>query len=57
MKYKMQFRLSDRWINDYVNGNEQQVIQQAIWRKKRYPNQYIRVVLVENGKEMPVFFA
>ena len=53
----MQFRLSDRWINDYVNGNEQQVIQQAIWRKKRYPNQHIRVVLVENGKEMPVFFA
>jgi len=55
MKYKMQWRLSDRWINDYVNGNEQQVIQQAIWRKKRYPNQYIRVVLVSQPYEVILF--
>jgi hypothetical protein len=55
--YKMQWRHSDRWIDDYVNGNEQQVIQKAIWRKERNPNEYIRVVLEENGREMPVFFA
>jgi len=55
--YKMQWRHNDRWIDDYVNGNEQQVIQKAIWRKERNPNEYIRVVLEENGREMPVFFA
>lgn len=55
--YKMQWRHSDRWIDDYVNGNEQQVIQKAIWRKERNPDEYIRVVLEENGRQMPVFFA
>ena len=55
--FKMQWRLADRWINDYANGNEQQVIQKAIWRKKRNPDQYIRVVLEENGRQMPIFFA
>ena len=55
--YKMQWRHSDRWIDDYVNGNEQQVIQKAIWKKERNPNEYIRVVLEENGRQMPVFFA
>ena len=55
--FKMQLRLADRWINDYANGNEQQVIQKAIWRKKRNPDQYIRVVLEENGRQMPIFFA
>ena len=55
--YKMQWRHSDRWIDDYVNGNEQQVIQKAMWRKERNPDEYIRVVLEENGRQMPVFFA
>tara|TARA_R100001440_G_scaffold7666_1_gene14971 strand:- start:205 stop:396 length:192 start_codon:yes stop_codon:yes gene_type:complete len=55
--YKMQWRHSDRWIDDYVNGNEQQVIQKAVWRKERNPDEYIRVVLEENGRQMPVFFA
>ena len=55
--YKMQWRHSDRWIDDYVNGNEQQVIQKAIWKKERNPNEYIRVVLEENGRQMPGFFA
>ena len=55
--YKMQWRHSDRWIDDYVSGNEQQVIQKAIWKKERNPNEYIRVVLEENGRQMPVFFA
>ena len=55
--YKMQWRHNDRWIDDYVNGNEQQVIQKAIWRKEKNPDEYIRVVLEENGREMPVFFA
>ncbi len=55
--YKMQWRHSNRWIDDYVNGNEQQVIQKAMWRKERYPDEYIRVVLEENGRQMPVFFA
>jgi hypothetical protein len=55
--YKMQFRLADRWIDDYCNGCEEQVIQQAIWRKDKNPDQHVRVVLFENGREMPVFFA
>jgi len=56
--YKMQWRHTDhRWIDGYVNGNEKQVVQQAIWRKDRNPNEYIRVVLEENGRQMPVFFA
>jgi hypothetical protein len=53
----MQFRLADRWIDDYCNGCEEQVIQQAIWRKDKNPDQHVRVVLFENGREMPVFFA
>lgn len=57
MKYKMQWRHSDRWIDDFVGGNEQQVIQKAIWRKERKPNEYIRVVAEVNGNQTPVFFA
>ena len=57
MKYKMQWRHSDRWIDDFIGGNEQQVIQKAIWRKERKPNEYIRVVAEVNGNQTPVFFA
>ncbi len=56
--YKMQWRHTDqRWINEYSGENEQQVIQKAMSRKNRNPNEYIRVVLEENGRQMPVFFA
>jgi len=57
MKYKMQWRHSDRWIDDFIGGNEQQVIQKAIWRKERKPNEYIRVIAEEKGRQIPVFFA
>ena len=53
----MQWRHSDRWIDDFIGGNEQQVIQKAIWRKERKPNEYIRVIAEEKGRQIPVFFA
>ena len=61
--YKVQFRHSDQWITDYIGNNETVMIQQAIWRKERNPNETIRVVEQMDdgsgimGREMPVFFA